>query len=169
MKNKKTIIICLIVIIALIAVGAIVKQKTEQKSREYKIEEISNYKYFVVKENDKYGIIDAQGNKKVEAKYDSVIIPNPEKAVFVCYEGEETKVINESGEEVLKQYENIEPLRLKNVVSDLMYEKNTLKYSKDGKYGIVNLEGKKLTNAIYEEIDTLQFKEGELLVKKDEK
>ena len=90
MKNKKTIIICLIVIIALIAVGAIVKQKTEQKSREYKIEEISNYKYFVVKENDKYGIIDAQGNKKVEAKYDSVIIPNPEKAVFVCYEGEET-------------------------------------------------------------------------------
>ena len=169
MKMKKTIIICLIVIIALIAVGAIVKQKTEQKSREYKIEEISNYKYFVVKENDKYGIIDARGNKKVEAKYDSVIIPNPEKAVFVCYEGEETKVINESGEEVLKQYENIEPLRLKNVVSDLMYEKNTLKYSKDGKYGIVNLEGKKLTNAIYEEIDTLQFKEGELLVKKDEK
>ena len=92
MKNKKTIIICLIVIIALIAVGAIVKQKTEQKSREYKIEEISNYKYFVVKENDKYGIIDAQGNKKVEAKYDSVIIPNPEKAVFVCYEGEETSI-----------------------------------------------------------------------------
>ena len=50
-----------------------------------------------------------------------------------------------------------------------MYEKSVLKYSKDGKYGIINFNGKKITNAIYEEIDTLQFKEGELLVKKRRK
>lgn len=50
-----------------------------------------------------------------------------------------------------------------------MYEKTTLKYKKDDKYGIINLDGKKITNAIYEEIDTLQYKEGELLVKKDGK
>ena len=50
-----------------------------------------------------------------------------------------------------------------------MYEKSTLKYSKDGKYGIISIDGKKITNAIYEDIDTLQFKEGELLVKKDGK
>ena len=50
-----------------------------------------------------------------------------------------------------------------------MYEKSVLKYSKNGKYGIIDLNGKKITNAVYEEIDTLQFKEGELLVKKDGK
>ena len=50
-----------------------------------------------------------------------------------------------------------------------MYEKSVLKYSKDGKYGIINFNGKKITSPIYDEIDTLQFKEGELLVKKDNK
>ena len=50
-----------------------------------------------------------------------------------------------------------------------MYEKTTLKYSKDGKYGIIDIDGKKITYAIYDEIETLQFKEGELLVKKDGK
>ena len=50
-----------------------------------------------------------------------------------------------------------------------MYEKTTLEYSKDGKYGIISIDGKKITNAIYEDIDTLQFKEGELLVKKNGK
>ena len=50
-----------------------------------------------------------------------------------------------------------------------MYEKSVLKYSKNGKYGIINFNDKKITNPIYDEIDTLQFKEGELLVKKDNK
>ena len=50
-----------------------------------------------------------------------------------------------------------------------MYEKSVLKYSKDGKYGIISIDGKKITNPIYDEIDTLQYKEGELLVKKNNK
>ena len=54
-----------------------------------------------------------------------VKIPNPEKAVFICYEGENTKVINDKGEEIYTQYPNIQPLRLKNILSDLMYEKTT--------------------------------------------
>ena len=78
-------------------------------------------------------------------------------------------MLNNNGEEIYTQYENIQPLKLKNVLSDLMYEKTTLEYSKDGKYGIISIDGKKITNAIYEDIDTLQFKEGELLVKKDGK
>ena len=105
----------------------------------------------------------------IEAKYDDIKIPNPEKAVFICYEGENTKALNEKGEEIYTQYQGIQPLRLKNILSDLMYEKTTLKYSQDGKYGIISIDGKKITNAIYEEIDTLQFKEGELVVKKDGK
>ena len=105
-----------------------------------------------------------------------VIVPNNEKGVFICtydinYENGtyKTKILNEKNEEIFTKYENIEPLRLKNISSDLMYEKSVLKYSKDGKYGIINLEGKKLTKPIYEEIDTFQYKEGELLVKKDGK
>ena len=168
--KKKNIIILTIILIVIIAIsGYFIAQKIQNENRKYEIETISEYKYFVVKENNQYGVIDTQGNKIIETKYENVKIPNPEKAVFVCYEGENTKAINEKGEEIFTEYENIEPLRLKNIVSDLMYEKSILKYSKDGKYGIIDLNGKKITNAIYEEIDTLQFKEGELLIKKDGK
>ena len=169
MKKKNIIIITILLIIIIAIVGYFVAQKIQEENRKYEIETISEYKYFVVKENDKYGVIDSKGNKIIEAKYENVKIPNPQKNVFICYENDETKVINEKGEEIYTEYKNIEPLRLKNVFSDLMYEKSTLKYSKDGKYGIIDINGKKLTNAIYDEIDTLQTKEGELLVKKDGK
>ena len=170
MKKKSIIIIIILLIIAIIALCSyIVFQKIQKENRKYEIETISEYKYFVVREENKYGVIDNDGNKVIDAKYEDVIIPNPERAVFICYENNSTIVLNENGEKIFAEYENVEPLRLKNISSDLMYEKSTLKYSKDGKYGIIDFNGKKITNALYEQIDTLQFKEGELLVKKSEK
>lgn len=168
--KKKNIIILIIILIAIIVISAcLITQKLQEENRKYEIETITEYKYFVVKEENKYGVMDAQGNKIIETQYENVKIPNPQKAVFICYEENNTKVLNEKNEEIFTQYENIEPLRLKNISSDLMYEKSVLRYSKDGKYGIIDLNGKNITNTIYEEIDTLQFKEGELLVKKDGK
>ena len=169
MKKKSIIIITIISIIVIAIAGYFIAQEIQKENRKYEIETISEYKYFVLKENDKYGVIDTKGNKIIEAKYEDVKIPNPQKDVFICYENDDTKVINEKAEEIYTDYENIEPLRLKNILSDLMYEKNTLKYSQDGKYGIIDINEKKITKAIYDEIDTLQTKEGELLVKKDGK
>lgn len=168
MKNKKIIIISITLIILATAVYFITR-RTQTENRKYEIETIAEYKYFVVKENNKYGVIDTQGNKIIETKYEEVKIPNPEKEVFICYEGENTKVLNSKGEEIFTEYENVEPLRLKNISSDLMYEKSTLRYSKDSKYGLIDFNGKKITKPIYEEIETLQFKEGELLVKQEGK
>lgn len=169
MKKKNILILAITVIIIISLLGYLTIKNIQERDRKYEIETIARYKYFVVREDDRYGVIDANGNKIVEAKYENVKIPNPEKEVFICYENNKTKVLNKENEEIFTEYENIEPLRLKNIASDLMYEKSVLKYSKDGKYGIIDFRGKKITKAIYEEIDTLQFKEGELLVKKDEK
>ena len=169
MKKKSIIFIVILVIIMIVISGYFVVKNIQKENRKYEIETISEYKYFVLKENDKYGVIDSKGNKIIEAKYDNIKIPNPQNDVFICYENNATKVINQKGEEIYTQYENVEPLRLKNIVSDLMYEKSVLKYSQNGKYGIININGKKITNPIYDEIDTLQTKEGELLVKKDGK
>lgn len=169
MKKKSIIILIVILIIAILVSTYFIIKKTQEANRKYEIETVSEYKYFVVKEDEKYGVIDSKGNKIIETKYEDVKIPNPEKEIFICYENNSTKVINDKNEEIFTKYENVEPLRLKNISSDLMYEKSILKYSKDGKYGIIDFEGNKITKAIYEEIDTLQYKEGELLVKKDGK
>ena len=165
MKNKKTIILVLIIIAILAISTYFIVNKIQKEKRKYEIAQINEYKYFVLKENEKYGVINTKGETIIDTKYDDIKIPNPEKAVFICYENNNTKVLNEKKEEIYTQYENIQPLRLQNILSDLMYEKTTLKYEKEGKYGIIDIDGNKITNAIYEDIETLQFKEGELLVK----
>ena len=167
--KKRSIIITIVLIVIVLLAGFIAYEKLEKSKKEYQVEKVSEYNYFVVKENDKYGVIDANGNKIIETNYDNVVIPNPNKAIFVCYSGDKTEVFNDKKENLFQNYDNVEPLRLKGISTDLMYEKSILKYSKDGKYGIINFNGKKITSPIYDEIDTLQFKEGELLVKKDNK
>ena len=169
MKKKNIAIIILILIIIGILAGMVIVKKVNKENREYKIEEISEYNYFVIKENNKYGVIDKEGNIIIEPNYDNIKIPNPNKAIFCCYEEEKIKILNDKAEEIFTQYESVEPLRLKSVLSDLMYEKSVLKYKENGKYGIIDFQGKKITKAIYDEIDTLQYKEGELIVKKDNK
>lgn len=168
--RKRNIIIIVVAILIAIAVGAFVIYHINQKNeKSYEIEKVKQYNYFLLKQGEQYGVIDRSGNIVIEANYNEIKIPNPEKAVFACYQGETTKILNEKNEQILTQYNDVEPVRLKNIVSDLMYEKSILKYKQDGKYGLINFNGKEITKPIYDEIDSLSYKEGELLVKQDGK
>lgn len=161
------IIIAILSVVAIAGVG--IYQLVLEKGKSYEVEQIKQYNYFVLKQNEQYGVIDRQGNTIVAPEYSGVKIPNPEKAVFICYQGENTKILNEKNEEIATNYFNIQPIQLENIVGDLIYEKSVLKYSKEGKYGLISLEGKEITKPIYDEINSLPYKEGELLVKQDDK
>ncbi len=167
MKKKYRILLIAIILVAIIAI--IICNYFKKIDKEYEIEKPKEYYYFVLKQNDLYGVIDKKGQTIITAQFDEVIIPNPEKGTFICYQDEKTKVLNEKQEEILTQYNNVQPIRLKNIVSDLMYEKSILAYEKDGKYGLINFEGKQITKPIYDQIDSLPYKEGEFLVKQNEK
>ena len=160
------------VIIAIILIAIIVGVSVYfiyTNGRKYEIVQVTTYNYFVLKKDNLSGVIDRGGNTIIDAEFDNVIIPNPEKALYVCYEGDNTKVLNERKEEILTDYQNVEPIQLQNISSDLMYEKSVLKYEQDGKFGLIDFEGKEITKPIYESIDGLPYKEGELLVKQDGK
>ena len=160
------------VIIAIILIAIIVGVSVYfiyTNGRKYEIEQVTTYNYFVLKKDNLSGVIDRGGNTIIDAEFDNVIIPNPEKALYVCYEGDNTKVLNERKEEILTAYQNVEPIQLQNISSDLMYEKSVLKYEQDGKFGLIDFEGKEIKKPIYESIDGLPYKEGELLVKQDGK
>lgn len=159
-------IIIAIIIIAVIVAGFFFFKKSDT---EYEIGEIKNYNYFVLKQDEKTGVIGKNGNTIIEPEYDEVIIPNPEKPIFACYNGTEVKLLDADKKQLFTEYEKVEPIRLKDIASDLMYEKTVLKYKEDEKYGLINLEGKKITKAIYDEIESLPYKEGALLVKQEEK
>lgn len=169
MKKKNiilSIVIIVILVIALIALGIFYAQ---EKKKEYSVQKITNYEYFVGKKEGKYGVINVKGEFLIDPLYEDIQIPNPTKDLFICHKENETKILDKEGQELLTKYEEIQPLKLKNISSDLQYEKNVLKYKINEKYGLLNFNGKELTKPIYDEIETLPYKEGELLVTKEQK
>lgn len=161
------IIIITLLIVGIVALGIFYKIKENKKN--YEIAQVKEYNYFLLKQSNSYGVIDKKGNIIIDAKYDEIKIPNPEKAIFIGSKDGEVKVLNENKEEILTQFKKVDTIKLKNVSGDLVYEKSVLKYQEKEKYGLINFEGKKITNAIYDEIENLPYKEGELLVKKNGK
>lgn len=178
--NKKLKQISIIVIIAIILITAItgVIIVINKSKENYELEKISNedINYYKIMSNGKSGIIDKTGKVIIEPKYNTIKLPNPKKPIFICIydynavSGEyKTKVLNEKNEEILKNYENVNTIDIKEVVSSIPYEKTVLQYQKDGKYGIINFEGKSIIKPIYEEIRNMPYREGELIVKKQGK
>ena len=176
MKNSKRMILIIVIIailLILILGGIFIYNKYIDKN--YKIENVDQYSYFILYEDEKYGVIDSEGKIVVEPKYEMLVIPNPSKDVFVGYtnynsqEEYKTEIINSKNEKVLTKYEKIEPLIFKDATTEVPYEKSVLMYKENNKYGIIDFKGKKITNAIYDSIESLLYKEGCLLVKKEDK
>lgn len=172
MSKKKVFgilaLVAVLIIAIIVAVVFIVKDNARRMG-EYELEEIEEieYKYFVLSINNKQGVIDTSGNIIVNADYDKIVIPNPKKAVFICSnEGDEKNtILNEKSEKIFDNYDNVEEIELQGLVTSLPYEKSVLKYELNGKFGLINLDGEKITKANYEEIKGLKYKEGELLAK----
>ena len=165
---KKKILIVLLILVAIIA-GIFIIKNINSRKYDYKIEEISEFNYYIYQENNQYGIIDKNGKKIIDANYSNLIIPNPEKDIFVCYAGDKAIILNSKNETQFTEYDEIIPIKLKSAASTLAYEKSVLIYRKDGLYGLIDFNGKKITKNIYESIENLQPTEGKFLVSKDEK
>src|SRR5699024_9297079 len=98
--------------IVLAVVAYFVVKNINEKNRDYQIEQITDYKYFVSKsnQNQKYGVIDTTGNVIIQEQYESIQIPNPSKDVFICVNQDGTKAYNSSAQEIYSEFGEIEAL-----------------------------------------------------------
>lgn len=166
--KKSLLLVFLIAIIVIIAL--FIKGNLQKNIIEYKIADVDIYKYIKYKDNDNYGVIDRDGNIIIDANYINIEIPNPAKDLFICYKDEEkNEVLNSKNEVLFKEYEKIEPIKLKNIASTLCYEKSVLKYKKDNAYGLIDFDGNEITKNEYNSIENLQSTEGKFLVSKNNK
>lgn len=163
-----------IIIIAVIAIVAVIVFNEIQFA--YKIEEVKEINYVTLVTEGKYGVIDKTGNIIIEPTYNGIQIPNPSKPVFICigeYDKEtkeyDMKAFNDKGEQLFGEYDKTEAISVETNIETTPYEKSTLAYRKDGKYGLIDLEGKVITQPIYEEITSMHYKEGTFIVKQEEK
>ncbi|MBR1802994.1 MAG: WG repeat-containing protein [Clostridia bacterium] len=166
----------LIAIVAVIIICVVAILLIRQNQFHYQIEKITNFQYRVLIKNGKYGVIDKQANIVIEPIYDAIQIPNPSKPVFICmneYDKEQKKykttVLNEKAEAILTGYENVQAIPLDTGIDEVPYEKSVLQYIQNGKYGLINFQGKKITEPIYDKISSIHYKEGTFLVKQEDK
>lgn len=168
--NKSIVIFLLLVL--LVGIVIFLKNKADEKY-EYKIEKITqnDVKYYLLIENEKYGVIDENGEKIVDTKFEKIDIPNPTKDYFVVTEAENKKsyVINKENKLVLSNYSYVEAIHIKRGYDFIPYEKTVLKYKDNNLYGIIDFSSKKITEPVFEDISSLEYKEGNLLVKKNGK
>lgn len=120
--------------------------------------------YYTIYENEKWGVIDTKGNVIIDPIYEEMIlIPDNTKPVFVCLENinyengtYSTKILNEKKEQIYTNYDKVEAIYGYDKSQTLWYEKNVLKVQKEGKYGLINLEGKELLPCTKENIEILE-------------
>lgn len=162
MKKKIIFLIAIIIVAIIVVICSLFINKKDNKNVGI---EYNFYKYY---SNEQFGLIDREGNILIEANYQDIVIPNPKYGIVFLLNNEQViSVVNEKNEKIFTQYEKVSPIPVTGLIGEIPYEKNALLYEENGKKGLINLEGKKITKPIYNTIESLPYKEGEFLAKSD--
>ena len=168
MKKVFAVILAIVVIIMFIFVIRGLLTRDDQGK-------ISSNDYFVAYKDNKWGVINQNGETVIDPSYsEMMIIPNSKTDVFLCtydvnYETGEykTKALNSKNEEIFTDYEQIEAIQNYDENNNLWYEENVLKVKKDGKYGVIDLSGKTILACEYEDITAISGITNALKIQKD--
>ena len=172
MKKVMAVIIAILVIVMfVIGIKELLKGKDEIKEKTFITA------YYTIFENGKWGVIDTKQNIIIEPSYEEmIIIPDNSRPIFICtintnYETGtfETKVLNDKNKELYTDYQKVEVIYNNDKSNNLWYENNVLKVQKDGKYGLINLEGKEILNCEYDEIKAIIGTKNAFITIKDNK
>lgn len=168
--NYQKVFAVIIAIIVIAMVVMIIKNVFIQREKLNK-----EYEYFTAFSADKWGVINQDGETVINPSYqEMIVIPDKTKDVFICtYDINEedgtykTKALNRKNEEIFTQYDQIQVLENIDENDNIWYEKNVLKVMQNGKYGLIDLNGKKLLDCEYDEISAMKGIENSLLIRKD--
>ncbi|MBP3707260.1 MAG: WG repeat-containing protein [Clostridia bacterium] len=171
--KKVFAVIVTIVVIVMFVIGIKKLLKKENPITEYFTENA----YFTIYENGKWGVVNSKGETIINAEYnDMIVIPDPKRDVFICtYEVNysdgtyKTKAVNANNAQLYTTFNSVETLSNYDKNNNVWNEENVLKVEKDGKFGLINLDGTELLACTYDKIDTLKGVKNSIIVEKDGK
>ncbi len=175
--NFKKVIGTIVLLLAIIAlVFGIVYVINEGQVYRVRRNPIKHYFVSYNEDNKKYGVINASGEEVLPNQYNELIlIPNKEKDVFIITEVEDykknkysIKVLNENGNLILKDYEDLKPIEYNNK-GIIEYDNTLLQFKKDGKIGLVAYDGTEKFKAIFDEVKTIKNIPNRLIIKEKDK
>lgn len=170
---KKVFGVALAFIIIILLITSIVKILKKDNTADVQ----QKVGYFTIYDNGKWGVIDSKGEIVIQPIFaEYIAIPNNQKDIFVCtYDindstGEyKTKLLNSQNQELYTQYELIEAIDNYDSKNNIWFEDNVLKVKSNGKFGMIDFEGKSLLQCQYDNITALKGVTGMLLIEKDGK
>ena len=168
----------LILVIAIIIAILVAIIKGIVTSNQSKVDEkaVTNG-YFTVFTGNKWGVINSKGNKVIDPIYDAmVVVPDYTKPLFFVQtnidqekETFEAKAINEKSEQQFTEYSKVELFQNKNADGSIYFDSSAIKVMKDGKYGMINFEGKVLLPCEYEDVRPVSKIKNSFITVKDGK
>ena len=168
--KKKNIVIFVIILVLIIAgiVGVSIYLNNLKYKYELSTIQDSEIQYYKLEQDGKYGVIDKDGNVVLQPTYSYIDIPNPTMAVFIkSDDGQNYTAVDGNGSPLFTQYDNVEAISINSITSNIPYEKTVLKYKLGGLYGIMDFNGNKITENIYNSITNIDYKEGNLRVEQN--
>lgn len=162
----------LIIILFIIGINLILKaDKDKVVSKNIELN------YYTVFSNGNWGVINSSGDIIIEPTYpEMIIIPNKAKPFFICtYEvnyadgSYKTKIVNEKNEELLVGYESKSVILNYDENNNIWYDGNAVIAERQGRFGLVNLDGKEILPCEYESVTPLKGVKNSMLVKNDGK
>ena len=167
---KKVIAVAIALILIVVVIFAIVKLATGNNVEN----KIVATEYFAAYTEGKWGVIDSRGREIIEPSYDeAIIVPNSTEDIFICtydvnYETGEykTSALNSRGDQIFTEYDTVQAIENYDSNNNLWYEDDVLIVTKDGKYGLIDFEGKVLANCEYDSISSLKGIENTFVTEK---
>ena len=116
---------------------------------------------FIIKINNKIGIIDANGQEKISAAYDKLVLIDKDRELYLAQNNGLYGVINAEGKTVIYlEYNQIG-------IDSSRYEQNGIKSGyiildklipvrQGNKWGFFDVEGKKITELIYDQVGSIK-------------
>ena len=169
MNKKWIVLICIVILIIIAIIVSSIFEKQKEKDRDYNLLEVTEYKYYVLCVNGKYGVIKRDGTVIIDPNYDEVQIPNQDREIFILTKDTEHRVMNEKNEIIFADVSDVSAISGEDSAGQKNFNNTVLKYRENDKYGLLSFDGQKLTEALYDEMSSLDDKYGEILIKKDNK
>ncbi len=173
LNMKKVFAVILAIIVIIMSIVMIVGLLSNGES----VISAKEEEFFAIFKDNKWGVISNNNEIIIEPSYEEmIIIPNSEEDVFICtYDvdyatGEyKTKVLDSNNKEVFTMYQEIVAIPNKYENGQMWYEDDVLKITENGKYGLIDLAGKKILNTEYDSIESILGISDVLKVEKDGK
>lgn len=174
--NLKKVFATVLVFLVIIMLIILAVRFSKNKNKKVETKNVATT-YKTLYNNGKWGVIDSKGDIIINPEYEEmIIIPDESKALFICQEDVDidnekytSSAINNKKEKQYTEYDNVESIQ--NIVKNgnIVYFDNTLRVTKDGKFGLINFVGKELLPCVYDSIEPIKYLKNSLITIKDGK